>query len=222
MANASFTRDEVILALDVLYRSGGVRLQPNSPEIQELSSQLNLLPIHAKDKRPPNFRNCVGVSHQLDRFLRGYSDGRTSWNVGELFFRVDQEYRNNHNELYAVADAIRKNALFFSDYMFGDVMEDDGFPEGIILGHLHRVVEKRDSKKLAFSSRCDICQLEPEALYSGCGTILEHHLVVRPEKINWNKTYKSSDFITVCPNCHTALHRRRPWVEKGNYDIIFR
>ena len=45
MANASFTRDEVILALDVLYCSGETRLNASSQEIVDLCTLLRKLPI---------------------------------------------------------------------------------------------------------------------------------------------------------------------------------
>ena len=43
MANASFTRDEVILALDVLYFSGEAHPTAQTAVIQELSALLNEL-----------------------------------------------------------------------------------------------------------------------------------------------------------------------------------
>ena len=46
MASASFTRDEVILALDVFYSSPKGRVTADSDEIKELSLLLNRLPIH--------------------------------------------------------------------------------------------------------------------------------------------------------------------------------
>ena len=221
MANARFTRDEVILTLDVLYSSGGKHLQPNAKEIVALSKELNQLPVYPKTKRPANFRNCVGVSHQIERFLQGYSDEKSGWNVGELFFRVDYEFEGQHDSLHDVAQAIRRNAHLFSEYQFGDEFEDDGFPEGVILGHLHRLIEKRDSKKIPCDIRCDVCKLEPKGLYKDCGIVLEHHLIVSPADLDWKKTYSEERFITVCPNCHKALHMHRPWIEKGNFEEIF-
>ena len=215
MANVKFTKDEVILALDVLYCSKGKHLGPHSKEIIKLSEDLNMLPIYPEEKRPANFRNCVGVSHQIDRFLRGITEGRSSWNVGEAFFRVDFEYRNNKEKLHAIAEAIRRNAPLLRDYQFGDCLEDNGFPEGIILGHLHRIVEQRDSRKISLSERCDICQLVPNDVYKPCGTLIEHHLTVAPECIDYKNTYRENSFISVCPNCHAALHKYRPWVEKN-------
>ena len=50
MANAGFTRDEVILTLDVLYSAVEKSLSPRSEAIVALSKLLNQLPIHPADQ----------------------------------------------------------------------------------------------------------------------------------------------------------------------------
>lgn len=57
MANVSFTRDEAILALDVLYFAEDIRLNKESKEIVELSELLNELPIIPISARGEVFRN---------------------------------------------------------------------------------------------------------------------------------------------------------------------
>ena len=56
MANTSFTRDEAILALDVLYFADKLRLNKESYEIVELSELLNELPIIPISARGVIFR----------------------------------------------------------------------------------------------------------------------------------------------------------------------
>ena len=89
MPNVKFTIDEVILTLDVLYNSNAKRLSPHSAEIKQLSDELNALPIYPVENRPSNFRNCVGVSHQIERFLHSRTEAETGWNVGNVFYEVD-------------------------------------------------------------------------------------------------------------------------------------
>lgn len=55
MANTSFTRDEAILALDVLYFADKLRLNKESHEIVELSKLLNKLPIYPASCTPRKF-----------------------------------------------------------------------------------------------------------------------------------------------------------------------
>lgn len=222
MANAPFTRDEVILALDVLYSAGEDNLSPRSELIAGLSELLNLLPIYPKEKRPDNFRNCVGVSHQIERFKEGYSIERKKWNVGTIFFEVDAEYTGRHNELHSIAQSIRRNLSYFNQFPFGGVLEQDGFPEGALLSHLHRLIELRDGQKISLEERCAVCQLEPEIIYKSCGSLLQNHLMIPPAELDGGKKYSAGQFMTLCPNCHAALHRFRPWLQKENCEELLR
>ena len=95
MANVSFTRDEIILSLDVLYSAEGKSLSPASESIKELSAVLNKLPIHPLEKRPDNFRNCVGVSHQIERFERAILIIKKYGMSAVCFFRLMQNIKAN-------------------------------------------------------------------------------------------------------------------------------
>ena len=92
MASASFTRDEVILALDVLYSSENGRVTADSDEIKELSLLLNRLPIHPLENRRADFRSPTGITAQLMRFRLSCLSGINGQNVGGVFFRVAFEY----------------------------------------------------------------------------------------------------------------------------------
>ena len=89
MANVGFTRDEIILTLDVLFSSGDDKLTKNSSKVAELCETLQLLPIHPAEKRPPNFRNTVGVSDQI-RAFRQEMDGveRSRWGSASSSMRL--------------------------------------------------------------------------------------------------------------------------------------
>lgn len=217
MSNASFTRDEVILALDVLYSCGGATPRSDSEEILVLCDLLHRLPIHPEKVRKRDFRTPTGVRAQIYRYERRYANM-----VGSMFYEIDAEYADKHDELHAIAKAIRKNASFFIDSRFGDITEEDGFPEGTLLGHLHRVIEKRDGEKYEKKHRCDICQISPAELYRNSPDIMAMHLTVPVIELDGTEKYGRSDFITVCPNCHEALHRFRPWLKLENCDAILR
>ena len=73
MANVSFTRDEAILALDVLYFDEDLRLNKESKEIVELSELLNELPIIPLSARGEIFRNSNGIKNQLIKFKSSYA-----------------------------------------------------------------------------------------------------------------------------------------------------
>lgn len=219
MANANFTRDEVILALDVLYSSGQRGLSSNSDDIKELCQILRNLPIHSKENRRADFRNETGVSRQLSLFRSSYMRGTKDPNVGEVFYSVANEFASNKNELHQIADAIRRNERAICNLTCVCVF-DESFPEGAILWRLHREVEIRDGKRIQLNNRCSICQLELESLYRACGNLLEKHLIISPCEMDASKRYTAHDFITVCPNCHAALHKYRPWLNKETCDKL--
>ena len=220
MANAPFTRDEVILALDVLYFSGEERLSPDSYAIRELSRILQNLPIHPLEKRNPDFRNPNGVFRQISAFRATSKKGKRDPNVGKLFYSVAMEYQNRIEELHQIADAIRRNETYFLGP--NRLKNEEEFPEGILLEYLYRMIEKRDGIVAFDYNRCSICQLQPRAIYKSNGNLLERHLVVSPVELDGAQHYGDNDFITVCPNCHAALHRFRPWLKKNESEAVLR
>lgn len=223
MANVGFTRDEVILTLDTLYTAGDDKLTKNSSKVAELCATLQLLPIHPTTKRPPNFRNTVGVSDQIRAFKQEIAGvERPRWGIGKEFHEVASEFEGRHSELHQIAEAIRRNMDYFSFCNFGQGEENVGFPEGALLSHLHMVIERRDSIRFSRDERCAICQISIDRIYNGCGNFLEHHLLTSLVKLDANKRYGQNDFITVCPNCHAALHRYRPWKTRDNLTDILR
>lgn len=214
MANVSFTRDEVILALDVLYFSGEERLNPYSDTMKELSDLLRSLPIHPLSAHNEVFRNQTGVTRQLSSFRSTYSRNKKDDNVGSIFYEVANEYDGRLYELHDIATAIRANAPYYQNLPYGAITEMDGFPEGALLGHLHRSIERRDGAKVKLDDRCVICQIETQSIYKNNLNLLEQHLTTPLVKLEWRRKYDAANFITVCPNCHAALHRYRPWLTK--------
>lgn len=114
MSSSAFTRDEVILALDVLYSSEMQRVSADSEEIADLSALLNRLPIHPIENRRVDFRTGTGITAQLNRFRRSLFSGINKDNVGPLFFKVNFEFENRIEELHKIAKAIRRNEPYYS------------------------------------------------------------------------------------------------------------
>lgn len=59
--NPAWTRDELILALDLYFRVNPLHTSEQNPEIQALSAALNELPVHAVRPDGEHFRNPNGV-----------------------------------------------------------------------------------------------------------------------------------------------------------------
>jgi 5-methylcytosine-specific restriction protein A len=67
--NPKWTRDELILALDLYFRVNPLHTSENNPEIISLSKLLNKLQIHARDDVEENFCNSSGVYMKSCNFL---------------------------------------------------------------------------------------------------------------------------------------------------------
>lgn len=216
----AWTRDEVILGLDVLFSNTPATLTMESKPIIDLSETLNRLPIIPVDKREDFFRNPAGVRRQLLTFHWSLSKEEKASHVGEIFYTVFSEFMNNIDELHRIALAIRRCADHFQFGQYGDAVEAEGFPEGAILSHVHRNTEARYTEKYTgILVDCDICSIRPQSIYADMGgnTILSQHLLIAPVDFDPAIPLVVSDFITVCPNCHRALHLIRPW--RGRKDL---
>ena len=221
MASASFTRDEVILALDVLYSSENGRVYADSEEMADLSALLNRLPIHPVENRRDDFRNTTGITRQINLLRTSLNTGNHNVNLGAIFIEIAVEFDGRHEELHKIAEAIRRNEQYFS-IEYGNAAEDIGFSEGVLLGHLHSAIEKRDGAKHRLEDHCEVCNLKPDLYYQPCGGLLQLHLLVPPIELDGKRKYTAGQFITVCPTCHAALHRIRPWKTKNHCSEIIR
>jgi predicted HNH restriction endonuclease len=111
-----------------------------------------------------------------------------------------------------------------------DVLDPDlppmrtGFPEGKLKERLHRYRERnsevvRQAKQKAMQRDgglyCMVCKFNFADAYGPTGGdfIEAHHTtpvsMLHPE----GETTKVEDIALVCSNCHSMLHRKRPWLE---------
>ena len=70
MKRHDWTRDELILALELYFREPAARGSKTHSEVIALSDVLNRLPLHPRSEREQFFRNPNGVAMKLSNFLR--------------------------------------------------------------------------------------------------------------------------------------------------------
>ena len=59
--------------------------------------------------------------------------------------------------------------------------------------------------------RCACCGLEPRSVYGDAGSIIEVHHIEPLSLLGAPRLYDpAKDLAPLCPNCHRALHTRRP------------
>src|SRR5258708_1857684 len=146
--NPNWTRDELILALDIYFRVKVPHFSENHPEVLALSNLLNALPVHQREPTNEKFRNSAGVYMKLCNFLRldpNYSG--IGLDAGsKLDEEVWNEFATDQQLLKNTAEAIRHNYQAVAQAEFAMLNSDmdttEEFPEGNILTRLHKVIER--------------------------------------------------------------------------------
>jgi 5-methylcytosine-specific restriction protein A len=222
MPRPDWTRDELILALDLYLREPAARSNKNHPGVIELSRTLNSLPIHGELGRESDFRNANGVAMKLGNFLRFDPDykGAGLSRGNRLEEEVWSEFASDPNRLTRVAASIR---LHIGDSLVEELAVDEAEAiEGALLTRVHHTRERSAAivrrKKAAVLQRtgvleCEACEFDFANRYGalGEGFAEVHHLVPLSELTPSRRT-RLSDLAVVCANCHRMIHRRRPWL----------
>ena len=223
--NPPWTRDELILALDLYFKVNPLHTSENHPEIKSLSVLLNKLPAqgHAVDAKV--YRNPNGVYMKLCNYLRldpSYK-GKGLSRGGKLEEAIWSEFAENRERLEGTARAIKIGATEIqpADPDVGIVQtEDEEFAEGRILTTLHKRRERNPQvvmKKKAFVMKehgcleCEACRFDFAVKYGQLGVgFAECHHNVPVSKLSAGQKTKVADLAIVCANCHRMIHRSRP------------
>jgi len=221
----AWSRDELILALDLYVRFKGNPPGKSSLEIVKLSELLNRI---ADDPNggSTSFRNPNGVYMKMMNFRRFDPIYRAQGKKGltrgsELEEEVWNDFASNPIHLTETAAAIKANVeSFYSD--IDEIDEIEEAEEGRILTQAH-IVRERSRKlveaKKAASFRttrrlcCEACGFDFKSTYGerGKGFIEVHHAVPVHQLLPGART-KIADLHLLCANCHRMIHARRPWL----------
>jgi len=192
-ANPAWTRDELILALDLYLRHRDSLPSKHHPEVQELSQFLGKMGLALGLSTSLSFRNANGVYMKLGNFRRWdpeyVKDGKTGLAKGNKDEEVAwKEFAHSPSTLAAVVARIR-NAV----YLHGHLLQGQDEPEiheaseGKVLTRLHRLrersrglVERKKKQALAKHGKleCEACGFDFQKRYgkAGAGIIDVHHL----------------------------------------------
>lgn len=167
MRNPPWSRDELILALDLYVRRGRKQLDATDPDVVALSGLLNRLPLHGAVTRAEGFRNANGVAMKLGNFTAIDPDYRGAGlrRGGQLERDVWSDFAAEPQQLARTASAIRDciesadaRTSLTADATLRD--EDDEFQEGRVLARLHfarernrSVVQRKKESVLAHTGR---------------------------------------------------------------------
>lgn len=225
--NPAWTRDELILALDMYFETPPWTISGKHPAVAALSAELGRLSAYTDAPDKLRYRNPNGVYMKLMnlQYHDPSRDGRGLKGGGSLEPGIWQEYGADREKLRRVARAIRMGIdSGVLDQVDPGATEPDycEAPEGRILTRLHRVRERdpklRASKKASVLKEtgqldCEACGFNFAAVYGAHGSdfIEVHHLTPLHELPEHTKT-KLDDLALLCANCHRMVHRQRQWL----------
>jgi 5-methylcytosine-specific restriction enzyme A len=236
--NPTWSRDELILALDLYVRFRGNPPGKTSSAVVELSNVLNDMGLQIAN-RGSDFRNANGVYMKVMNFRRFdpiyISQGKKGLQRGgKLEEEVWEYFAFDPIELSKTAQAIRqivtkRQIQIASQDDDDEVVEAE---EGRILTRLHRVrernrelVAKKKASALKIHGRlqCEACSFDFEDTYGthGSGFIEAHHTNPLYTLSPGDKT-RLEDLALICSNCHRMIHARRPWLTIDDLKQIIR
>jgi len=224
-----WTRDELILACDLVWTNSWHELRAEYSQVVELSQLLQRHQAHPLDRRPATFRNPNSVGRKTTDIATRHPDYRGTPTRGNRLDReVLVEFMAAPDEMHRQALALRAAILAGEadpssvDDVPADLdLDDSSAHEGGLLERLHLRRERdRGIRDRAVKSHkrkhgrvaCAACGFDFGAAYGTRGEdyIECHHKV--PLSESGATTTKVADFVLLCSNCHRMIHRRRPWL----------
>ncbi len=211
--NPNWTRDEVILALDLYLKCSDKLPSPLDPRVRDLSEILRAFPYHRESARKESFRNPDGVAFKLQN-LRQVATGEGLANVSRIDKAVWEDLGNDPGKVSYLASPIR-TGLQVALAVKEDEPEYEAFVEGRVVTETHlrrernpklraRLLEKRRKAGHLYCEACNRAPAKGDAEISEA--IFEaHHLV--PLSVGDPRTTRVGDLALLCASCHRQMHK---------------
>lgn len=228
--NPPWSRDELLLALELYLKQQKAPFAKGGPEVQRLSELLSQMGRMLGRVESGSYRNVNGVYMKLMNFRRFDPAFRDEGKSGLSRGNKDEEvvwnlYVDAPAQLKAVCDRIREAvANHESDGALAG--EDElGFvdgEEGKVVSRLHRYRERdpklaKAAKDRAFAKSgrliCQACTFDFTQTYGdrGAGVIDVHH--TKPvHTMSEGERTRVEDLALLCSNCHRIVHAKKKWL----------
>lgn len=210
LKNPPWSRDELILALDLYFTHG-----MSGPMMAQLSDVLRSLPTEDRPD-PERFRNAAGVGMKLGNFQAidpNYA-GKGLMAYSKQDAAVFHEFVNDRARLHDLAEAIK--AALAAPIPPPNPPEDREAPEGAVLRreHLKRernaklVSDRKKQARQAGKLRCEACNFCFEEMYGELGQdFIECHHTIPVASLRPGQKTRLQDLVLLCSNCHRMIHR---------------
>lgn len=228
--NAIWSRDELILALDLYMRHRASPPAKESPAIEELSDVVNQLGAVLGQRTSGTYRNTNGVYMKLMNFRRFDPDyaaegktGLTRGNKDEA--RVWDQFASDPAKLAEVAQFIRRAMIdheVSADLAGPDEPGIEEAEEGKVATRIHRYRERdrrlvAEAKTRAMKQHgrlvCAACSFDFSQRYGEVGAnIIDVHHTRPVHTMKPGEKTKVVDLVLLCSNCHRVVHSRRAWL----------
>jgi 5-methylcytosine-specific restriction protein A len=214
-----WTREEIILALDLYYRMGRRIPNPDAPDVLQVSRYLNQLPIHSPSVRAPNFRNPAGVVLKVAN-LRAFDKSTSSVGMrggSRLDRAVYEEFEDAPERVSRAAqDVLRQNGLLAGTLtprpQLRVAESKTAYHVGFDRYRLHMALEQDMNaiaarRAQAQSLTCEVCGFDFGRVYGarGEGYIQYHHSAPLAD-LSPGRLPTPDDLHLICANCHAMLH----------------
>lgn len=224
-----WSRDELILALDLYLRNRHTPPGKDSDEVVELSRFLNQLGDILGTSIGGLYRNPNGVYMKMMNFRRFDSEFTAEGKVGLTKGNKDEEvvwneFSGDVEGLGLVVSAIRNAVIHHT----GDGDDGDEEPGGIearegrLLTRVHRsrernrkIVGQKKKSHLKEHGRlfCEACGFEFSAAYGDeVDHIIDCHHTKPVHTMREGDVTRLEDLVLLCANCHRVVHAFSPWL----------
>lgn len=222
--NPLWTRDQIILALDLYVKHGGRDPGAAHPDVVEVSALLRQM---ATEEGLDTYRNPSGVIMKMMNFRSvdpafTSKGGKGLKGASELDKAVWAEFYGKPQELAVAAEAIRAGAVANMDAAALDAVQGYSVKEGKVSYRLHKTLE-RNRKVVALKKaavlqahgklECEGCGFDFATTYGprGYGYIEAHHTNFVHAMQPGDET-TPDDLALLCANCHRMVHKAKPWL----------
>jgi 5-methylcytosine-specific restriction protein A len=222
--NPLWTREQVILALDLYMKHKGRDPGVNHPDVLEVSALLRQM---ATETGLTTYRNPSGVIMKMMNFrsvdpVFTSKGGKGLKGASELDKAIWAEFFGKPLELAIAAEAIREGTFANMDDVTLDEVQSYVAKEGKVSFRLHKTLE-RDRKVIALKKaaalkaygklECEGCGFDFAETYGprGFGFIEAHHTNPVHAMVEGDVT-TVDDLALVCSNCHRMIHKAKPWL----------
>lgn len=228
--NPAWSREELILALDLYLKHRDALLGPHAPEVIALSEFLCAVGRTLGRVQGSTYRNPNSVAMKLQNFKRFDAQYLDVGLVGLQRGNKDEEAVWNEfscaaGRLFDVVVAIQNTVqVHLEDGELATPTDLDltEAAEGRLLTRLHRfrersgaLVERRKKQALAENGvlACEACGFNFSIRYGKLGSgLIEVHHKTPVHSLTAGQTTKLADLALLCANCHRVIHARRKWL----------